>query len=134
LWSYINNSDEVGYLNEKYGNFHDSFVEKMEFYSDMILSLDGSLSYASVSMLTSEEGMESDMYENASLLLLLSSLETSSKVVLKFQGVIDFNYNFSFRSDNLLDEPTLDFKGYRFHFKTNLFNVSSKNMAYKIIL
>ncbi|MUN75729.1 hypothetical protein, partial [Enterococcus casseliflavus] len=121
MWSYINNSDELGYLNEKYGNFHDSFVEKMEFYSDMILSLDGSLSYASVSMLTSEEGMESDMYENASLLWLLSSLETSSKVVPKFQGVIDFNYNFSFRSDNLLDEPTLDFKGYRFHFKTNLF-------------
>jgi hypothetical protein len=85
-------------------------------------------------MLTGEEGMESDIYENASLLLLLNSLETSSKVVLKFQGVLDFNYNFSFRSDNLLDEPALDFKGYRFHFKTNLFNVSSKNMAYKIIL
>lgn len=106
MWSYINNSDEVGYLNEKYGNFHDSFVEKMEFYSGMILNLDGSLSYASISMLTGEEGMESDIYENASLLLLLNSLETSSKIVLKFQGVLDFNYNFSFRSDNLLDEPT----------------------------
>lgn len=69
MWSYINNSDEVGYLNEKYGNFHDSFVEKMEFYSGMILNLDGSLSYASISMLTGEEGMESDIYENASLLL-----------------------------------------------------------------
>lgn len=134
LWNYIHDSDEIDSLNEKYANFHDSFVEKMEFYSGMSLTLDGSVSYTSMSILTGEEGLESDIYENASLLLLLSSLETPCKIILKFQGIVDFNYHFSHRTDNLLNEPILDFKGYRFHFKTNVFKVSSKIMAYKMII
>lgn len=131
MWIPITESKELELVSENYGAFSDSFIEKFEFISGMMLTSDGAISYTNKSTLDESEKFEP--YENTEITLTIRSQLNPEGIVLRFKDILKFNYDFSSGYDNILNDNIIELSGYRFQFKTDCFSITSKMLEYKII-
>ena len=131
MWIRITKSEELELVSENYVAFSDSFIEKLEFISGMTLTPDGDISYTSKN--TFDESVKFEPFENTEITLTIRSQLIPEGIVLRFKDILKFNYDFSSGYDNILNENIIEFRGHRFHFKTDCFSVTSKILEYKII-
>lgn len=134
MWINITTKEEINSILRSYGHFHDSFVEKLTFESGMSLGSDGSIIYTSTALSESEETMSDKMlFECSKVYMVVGSQINTEKIVFMFEKLIDFKYSFSTRYDNILDDVLLDFKGYRFHFRSTSVSIAAQSLSYYVV-
>lgn len=134
MWININDNSELNLITDMFANFSDSFIEKIEFITDTSL-----MDTESTKLVTDKTSFihninnNYEIYENSEVNLTVYSQVNFNTIILKFKNVVEFKYYFSSNYDNILNDNTIEFKGYRFHFKNEDFSITSKFLEYKII-
>lgn len=123
MWINITDTKDINLIVEDYDNFHDAIIEKVKFVSGMKVDDSGSIVFGS--------GIDDFFFKDSKLIMIISSQSNNSKIIFKFEELLDFKYHFSSKLDNILYDATLDYRGYRFHFKTDLFDITAKKLLYK---
>ncbi|MFY1068751.1 hypothetical protein [Enterococcus sp. AD013-P3] len=134
MWINITNEEEINSILKSYGDFHDSFVEKLVFESGMTLGTDRSVIYTDNGSSESGQIVDNDMFfESSKVCMIVGSQINTDKIVFKFGKLIDYKHSFSTSYDNIMDDVDLEFKGYRFHFRSTWLSITAKSLSYQVV-
>ncbi len=123
MWTDITDIKDMELIMEDYDKFHDAIIEKVKFVSGMNVNAEGSIVFGN--------GTDDFFFKDSKLIMIISSQSNNSKIIFKFEELLEFKYHFSSKLDNILYDATFDYRGYRFHFKTDLFDITAKKFLYK---